>query len=144
MSGTGKIALVTGGGSGVGRAVAVALQADGWSVVLAGRRAEELERTAGMAVARGGEMLAVPTDVSKAESVRALFESTVARFGRLDLLFNNAGISAPEMPMEELTVEQWNAVVGVNMTGAFLCAREAMRVMKSLCWFWDFRKTLPS
>lgn len=126
-----KIALVTGAGSGVGRAVALALQQDGWSCALAGRRAEELERTAEMTLAGGGRMFAVPTDVSKAESVRALFDQVVARFGRMDLLFNNAGTNAPEMPMEELTLEQWNAVVGVNMTGAFLCAREAMRVMKA-------------
>jgi NAD(P)-dependent dehydrogenase (short-subunit alcohol dehydrogenase family) len=127
----GKIALVTGAGSGIGRAVSLALQAAGYSVVLAGRRGAELTRTAAMAVPAGGKMLCVPADVSAPESVRALFAATGEAFGRLDVLFNNAGTNAPAIPMEDLTFEQWNAVVGVNLTGAFLCAREAIRLMKA-------------
>ncbi|HWB96854.1 MAG TPA: SDR family oxidoreductase [Bryobacteraceae bacterium] len=126
-----KIALVTGAGSGIGRASALALQAAGYSVVLAGRRAEELERTISLAAAGGGRLLAVPTDVSRPEEVRALFATTRETFGRLDVLFNNAGRGTPAIPMEDLTVEQWNAVVGVNLTGAFLCAQEAIRIMKA-------------
>jgi NAD(P)-dependent dehydrogenase (short-subunit alcohol dehydrogenase family) len=127
----GKFALVTGAGSGIGRAVAVALQSDGYSVALAGRRASELERTAAMATPGGGEMLAVLADVGKPGDVRALFERIGREFGRLDLLFNNAGIGAPAVPMEELTYEQWSAVVAVNLTGAFLCAQESIRMMKA-------------
>jgi len=126
-----KIALVTGGGSGIGRAVSLALQAAGYSVVLAGRRAAELEKTAGAAIPSGGRMLAVPTDVSRPDSVRSLFARTREVFGRLDVLFNNAGIGAPAIPMEDLTFEQWNAVLGVNLTGAFLCAQEAIKIMKA-------------
>ena len=125
-----KIALVTGGGSGIGRAVALGLQSAGYCVVLAGRRSAALERTAALAEPSGGEMLAVPTDVSKPDSVQALFATTKESFGRLDVLFNNAGIGAPGIPMEELTYEQWSAVVGVNLTGAFLCAQEAIKIMK--------------
>ena len=125
-----KIALVTGGGSGIGRAVALVLQSAGYAVVLAGRRAAELERTAALAKPSGGKMLTVPTDVSKPDSVQALFAATKEAFGRLDVLFNNAGIGAPGIPMEELTYEQWNTVVGVNLTGAFLCAQEAIKIMK--------------
>ena len=130
MTTNAKIALVTGGGSGIGRAVALGLQSAGYRVVLAGRRAAELERTAALAEPSGGEMLAVPTDVSKPDSVQALFAATKEAFGRLDVLFNNAGIGAPDIPMEELTYEQWNTVVGVNLTGAFLCAQEAIKIMK--------------
>ncbi|MGA2737344.1 MAG: SDR family oxidoreductase [Bryobacteraceae bacterium] len=126
-----KIALVTGAGSGIGRAVSLALQGAGYSVVLAGRRPEELERTAGMAAPEGGEMLGVPTDVGDPAAVRALFAKTKEAFGRLDLLFNNAGIGAPGIPMEDLTYEQWSAVVSVNLTGAFLCAQEAIKIMKA-------------
>jgi len=126
----GKIALVTGAGSGIGRAVSLALQAAGYSVVLAGRRSEELQRTAAMASPRGGATLPVPSDVSDPASVKALFATTRGAFGRLDLLFNNAGRNAPAIPMEDLTFEQWNVVVGVNLTGAFLCAQEAIRLMK--------------
>jgi len=128
---TGKIALVTGAGSGIGRAVSVALQGVGFSVVLAGRRTAELERTAGMARAGGGEMLAVPTDVGNPEAVRALFAKLQAAFGRLDLLFNNAGAGAPGIPIEDLSYQQWSAVVSVNLTGAFLCAQEAIKIMKA-------------
>jgi NAD(P)-dependent dehydrogenase (short-subunit alcohol dehydrogenase family) len=123
-----KIALVTGAGSGIGRAVSLALRASGYSVVLAGRRAGELEKTAALA---GGHALPVPADVSQPDSVQALFAKIREAFGRLDVLFNNAGIGAPGVPMEDLTYEQWSAVVGVNLTGAFLCAQEAIRLMKS-------------
>ena len=125
-----KIALVTGAGSGIGRAVSLALQNTGFSVVLAGRRQTELERTAAMASAEGGAMLPIPTDVSDPTSVKALFAAAQSAFGRLDLLFNNAGRGTPPVPMEELTFEQWSQVVGVNLTGAFLCAQEAIRMMK--------------
>lgn len=127
----GKIAVVTGAGTGIGRAVSLALQAAGYSVVLAGRRAEQLQGTASMASQAGGTMLAVPTDVRNPASVQSLFASTREAFGRLDVLFNNAGCNAPAIPMEELTFEQWRAVVDVNLTGAFLCAQEAMRLMKT-------------
>ncbi|MDQ6700812.1 MAG: SDR family oxidoreductase [Acidobacteriota bacterium] len=122
-----KIALVTGAGSGIGRAVALTLQSSGYSVVLAGRRAAELDRTAAM----GRDMLPVPTDVSDPNSVQALFAKTKEAFGRLDVLFNNAGANAPGIPMEDLAYEQWNAVVGVNLTGAFLCAQQAIKLMKA-------------
>lgn len=126
-----KIALVTGAGSGIGRAVSLSLQSAGYSVVLAGRRAAELEKTAALGQASQGKMLPAPTDVSNPESVRALFARIKETFGRLDLLFNNAGTGAPAIPMEELSYEQWNTVVGVNLTGAFLCAQEAIRLMKT-------------
>jgi NAD(P)-dependent dehydrogenase (short-subunit alcohol dehydrogenase family) len=131
MLANGKIALVTGAGSGIGRAVALALQCAGYSVMLAGRRAAELERTAALGKPSAGEMVPVPTDVSQPDSVQALFARTREAFGRLDVLFNNAGISAPGIPMEDLTYAQWSAVVGVNLTGAFLCAQEAIRLMKA-------------
>jgi NAD(P)-dependent dehydrogenase (short-subunit alcohol dehydrogenase family) len=127
----GKIALVTGAGSGIGRAVSLALQGAGYSVALAGRRAAELECTASMARPEGGRMLPVPADVSRPESVRALFDAIRDSFGRLDLLFNNAGIGAPGIPMEDLSFEQWTAVVDVNLTGSFLCAQQAIKMMKS-------------
>jgi NAD(P)-dependent dehydrogenase (short-subunit alcohol dehydrogenase family) len=130
MTNTGKIALVTGAGSGVGRAVSLTLQAAGFDVVLAGRRSAQLEETAAMA-SEGGKFLVVPTDVSQPDSVRALFQKAKDAFGRLDILLNNAGISAPGVPMEDVTFEQWSAVVAINLTGAFLCAQEAIRIMKS-------------
>jgi NAD(P)-dependent dehydrogenase (short-subunit alcohol dehydrogenase family) len=126
-----KIALVTGAGSGIGRAVSLSLQSAGYSVVLAGRRAAELEKTAARAQSSQGKMLPVPTDVSNPESVQSLFARIKETFGRLDLLFNNAGTNAPGIPMEDLSYEQWNTVVGVNLTGAFLCAQEAIRLMKA-------------
>jgi NAD(P)-dependent dehydrogenase (short-subunit alcohol dehydrogenase family) len=131
MSLNGKIALVTGAGSGIGRAVSLALGSAGYSVVLAGRRAEPLERTAASAMASGGKMLPVPTDVTDPNSVRALFAKIQEAFGRLDLLFNNAGTNAPAIPLEDLLYEQWIQVVAVNLTGAFLCAQQAVRLMKS-------------
>lgn len=126
-----KIALVTGAGSGIGRAVSLALQSAGYSVVLAGRRAASLERTAALAAPAGGRMLPIPTDVGKPEEVQALFARTREAFGRLDVLFNNAGSSAPGIPMEELTYQQWMAVVDANLTGAFLCAQQAIKIMKT-------------
>jgi NAD(P)-dependent dehydrogenase (short-subunit alcohol dehydrogenase family) len=126
-----KIALVTGAGSGIGRASALALQAAGYAVILAGRRATQLEETASMAAPSGGPLLAVPSDVGKPEEVRALFAATREKFGRLDVLFNNAGIGTPAIPMEDLTYEQWSAVMACNLTGAFLCAQEAIRIMKA-------------
>jgi len=128
-----RIALVTGAGSGIGRAVSLALQGAGYSVALAGRRLRELEATAALA---GGsacptKMLVVPTDIGDPASVRALFAKVKAEFGRLDLLFNNAGAGAPAIPMEDITYAQWKAVVDVNLTGAFLCAQEAIRMMKA-------------
>lgn len=131
MATNGKIALVTGAGSGIGRAASLALQAAGFSVVLAGRRAAQLEDTAAMAKPDGGRMLPVPTDVSKPEQVQTLFARTKEAFNRLDVLFNNAGIGAPGVPMEELACDQWKAVVDVNLTGPFLCAQEAIKLMKA-------------
>ena len=125
-----KIAIVTGAGSGIGRAVSLALEGDGYSVVLAGRRAEQLEKTASRAT-RSDSMIIAPTDVAKPDSVRALFATTAEAFGRLDLLFNNAGTAAPGIPMEDLSLEQWTSVIDVNLTGAFLCAQEAIKMMKA-------------
>jgi len=127
----GRIAIVTGAGSGIGRAVSLALNADGYSVVLVGRRATELEKTAAQGKQAGARMLVIPTDVSKPEEVKSMFSRTVETFGRLDLLFNNAGTGAPAVPMEDLSFEQWTAVVNVNLTGVFLCAQEAIRIMKA-------------
>ena len=125
-----KVAIVTGAGTGIGAAASLALAAEGYSVTLAGRRAQLLEETIAQAGDAASRMLAVSTDVGKPESVAALFAATVEKFGRVDLLFNNAGISAPPIPLEDLTFEQWQAVVDVNITGAFLCTQEAFRVMK--------------
>jgi NAD(P)-dependent dehydrogenase (short-subunit alcohol dehydrogenase family) len=123
-----KTALITGAGSGIGRASALALSAAGFCVVLTGRREAELEITAAQA---SGEALVFPADISQLASVRELFAATERTFGRLDVLFNNAGMGAPAVPFEDLTYEQWNAVVGVNLTGAFLCSQEAIRMMKA-------------
>jgi NAD(P)-dependent dehydrogenase (short-subunit alcohol dehydrogenase family) len=130
MAANGKIALVTGAGSGIGRATALALLKEGYAVVLAGRRPEALGQTLAEAGPDGGRALVVPADVSDEASVRALFEKTREAFGRLDLLFNNAGTGAPAIPLEELTVEQWRRVIDVNLTGAFLCTQAAFRLMK--------------
>ncbi|MEO8099142.1 MAG: SDR family oxidoreductase [Acidobacteriota bacterium] len=127
-----KISLVTGAGSGIGRAVAIGLYQAGYSVVLAGRRAETLQET----ITRAGgssdnRLLAIPTDVANPQQVRALFDRTLAAFGRLDLLFNNAGVATLGVPIDELPYEQWQAAVDVNLTGAFLCAQQAIRIMKT-------------
>lgn len=124
-----KIGIVTGAGSGIGRAVAVALSRDGWSVVLAGRREAQLSETAEACDA--GRVLALPTDVNSVTSVKDLFRNTMERFGRLDLLFNNAGVSAPVKPLEDLTLEEWRKVIDTNLTGAFLCSQQAIRIMKN-------------
>ena len=128
--GVAKVAIITGAGSGIGRAVALAMRAAGYSLVLAGRRITNLEQTAAMSNQQCGKVSIVPTDVSQPDSVRALFAKTRDEFGRLDILFNNAGVGAPEIPMEDLSYEQWSDVVNVNLTGAFLCAQEAIRLMK--------------
>jgi NAD(P)-dependent dehydrogenase (short-subunit alcohol dehydrogenase family) len=125
-----KIALVTGAGSGIGRARALALLAAGWNVVLAGRRGAALDDTRGLAGALAANALAVPTDLTDPAAVRSLFDATLAAYGRLDLLFNNAGTGAPAIPMDELTVEQWKSVVDVNLTAVFLCTQQAFRLMK--------------
>ncbi len=126
-----KIAVVTGAGTGVGRAVSLALMQAGYSVVLAGRRKEPLEKTAREGEAAGAKSLVVPTDIGDPSSVKALFAATKEAFGRLDLLFNNAGTGTPPVPIEELTFEQWKAVVDTNLTGAFLCTQEAVHMMKN-------------
>jgi NAD(P)-dependent dehydrogenase (short-subunit alcohol dehydrogenase family) len=126
----GKVAIVTGAGTGIGRETALALLREGYSVSLAGRRVERLQETVAQAGADGARALAVPADVSDPASVRALFARTTETFGRLDLLFNNAGTGAPPILLEDLSHEQWKAVVEVNLTGAFLCTQEAFRVMK--------------
>ena len=132
MSNTSRVALVTGAGSGIGRACALALHAAGYHVVLAGRRLDALEQTIAQAgTGSAAQLLAVPTDVGDPASVKALFAKTEQAFGRLDLLFNNAGMGAPAVPMEELSYEQWKAVVDVNLTGPFLCTQAAIRLMKS-------------
>src|SRR6266516_1840913 len=125
-----KVAIVTGAGTGIGRAVAIGLLEDGYAVVLAGRRAALLEQTVQEAGAQGVHALAVPTDVSNPAAVRALFAAARDTFGRLDVLFNNAGVSTRAVPLEELTVEQWRSVVDVNLTGAFLCTQQAFLLMK--------------
>jgi len=131
MSTPTSIALVTGAGTGIGRATALALLRAGYGVVLAGRRAGPLNQAVADAGALGTNALAVPTDVGDPLSVKALFDATQARFGRLDLLFNNAGTGAPPLPLDELSYAQWKAVVDVNLTGAFLCTQQAFRLMKN-------------
>src|SRR5579885_3173648 len=129
MASGSKVAVVTGAGSGIGRAAALALMKEGYAVVLAGRRKDALEKTA--AAGKGAKSLVVPTDVGDPASVKALFAKTKEAFGRLDLLFNNAGTGAPAIPMEDLSYEQWQTVVATNLTGPFLCTQEAIRIMKS-------------
>jgi NAD(P)-dependent dehydrogenase (short-subunit alcohol dehydrogenase family) len=131
MTSQGKVAVVTGAGTGVGKAVALALMRDGYSLVLAGRRKEPLEATAREGQASGARSIVVPTDVGDPSSVKALFAKTKEAFGRLDLLFNNAGTGAPPVPIEDLTFEQWKSVLDANLTGAFLCTQEAVRMMKA-------------
>jgi len=128
---TNRVAIVTGAGTGIGKGVALALVEDGYSVVFAGRRAELLDAAITCAGESVPQCMAVPTDVTDPGSVRALFAKTMERFGRLDLLFNNAGIGTPPIPMEDLPFEKWKAVVDTNLNGAFLCTQEAIRIMKA-------------
>ncbi len=129
MTPHGRVAIITGAGSGIGKATALAFLEDGYRVALAGRRREALEATAAESGA-GGRALVVPTDVTDRASVEALFAAVAAAFGRLDVLFNNAGSGAPAIPLEDITLEQWRKVVDVNLTGTFLCTQEAFRMMK--------------
>jgi NAD(P)-dependent dehydrogenase (short-subunit alcohol dehydrogenase family) len=132
MATTNKVAIVTGAGSGVGKSVALALLRESYSVVLAGRRKEALEATANEGTEAGSRLaMVVPTDVGDPESVKALFAKTKATYGRLDLLFNNAGSGAPAIPLEDLTYEQWKTVVDANLNGTFLCTQEAIKIMKN-------------
>jgi NAD(P)-dependent dehydrogenase (short-subunit alcohol dehydrogenase family) len=130
MSNKGKVALITGGGTGIGRSAALALQADGWDVAVTGRRKEELDKTCAMAAKEGGKIVAFVADVGKEPEVKKLFADVVKTFGRLDFLFNNAGMGAPAVPMEDLPFATWQQVVDVNLTGSFLCAQEAIRQYK--------------
>ena len=126
-----KVALITGAGSGIGKASALALAKEGYAIVLAGRRQDALDAVAAEISAAGAQVLAVPTDVGDAAAVSALFAKTMEKFGRLDLLFNNAGMGAPGVPLEDLSLAQWQTVVNVNLTGSFLCTQEAFRIMKA-------------
>ena len=125
-----KVAIVTGAGSNIGQRTVLALLGEGYSVTLAGRRAEALEDTAAQAGEARSRTLLVPTDVTDPASIKALFAKTKETFGRLDLLFNNAGVGAPSVPLEDLTYEQWKRVVDTNLTGSFLCTQEAFKIMK--------------
>lgn len=131
MNANGKVAIITGAGSGIGRAVALALLDEGYAVALAGRHRETLAETISLAGDCGTRALVVPTDVSDPVAVQLLFEQTKESFGRLDLLFNNAGTNVPAIPLEDLTAAQWQQVVGANLTGPFLCTQAAFRLMKS-------------
>ena len=130
MTSSDPVALVTGAGTGIGRAAAVALMEEGYSVVLSGRRRPPLEETVA-AGPPGGRALVVPSDIGDPASVRGLFAAAKDTYGRLDVLFNNAGIGAPPVPLEELTFEQWKAVVDTNLTGTFLCTQEAIKIMRA-------------
>jgi NAD(P)-dependent dehydrogenase (short-subunit alcohol dehydrogenase family) len=131
MAANDRIALVTGAGTGVGRAAALGLLKAGWHVVLTGRRKEPLAETAEMCAGLGGKALVAPCDIGDPAAVQGLFDEVARAFGRLDLLFNNAGTGAPAVPMEEVTFEQWQTVVAANLTGSFLCAQHAIRMMKA-------------
>jgi NAD(P)-dependent dehydrogenase (short-subunit alcohol dehydrogenase family) len=131
MAAVAKVALVTGAGTGVGRAVALALAKAGYSLVLAGRRKEMLDKVSGEINTVGSQALAVPTDVSQRDSILALFAKVKSTFGRLDVLFNNAGIGAPPVPLEDLPFENWQNVVATNLTGMFVCTQEAIKIMKN-------------
>jgi len=126
-----KVALVTGAGTGIGKAVALALMKDGYATVLAGRRKDKLEETASEGRSTGAKSLVVPTDVADPVAIKALFAKTKDTFGRLDVLFNNAGIGAPAVPLEDLPYETWKQVVDTNLTGMFLCTQEAIKIMKA-------------
>ena len=126
-----KISIVTGAGTGVGKSASLALADEGWTIVLAGRRKDPIEAVANEIKSRGGNALAIATDTSDTKSVKGLFEETKRAFGRLDLLFNNAGTNAPGVSLEDLSFEQWTNVVNVNLTGVFLCTQEAFRLMKA-------------
>ncbi len=130
MTSVSRIAIVTGAGTGIGRAAALALLKDGWTVALAGRRKEPLDEVAASSGA-AGRVLIIPTDVAQPESVKALFDTVVQAHGRVDLLFNNAGVNAPGIPLEDLSIEQWKNVVDINLNGMFYCIQNAFRVMKS-------------
>ena len=130
MTSESRIAIVTGAGTGIGRAAALALLKDGWTVALAGRRKEPLDEVAASSGA-AGRVMSVPTDVAQPESVKALFDNVVQAHGRVDLLFNNAGVNAPGIPLEDLSIEQWKNVVDINLNGMFYCIQNAFRVMKS-------------
>src|SRR6202011_2940975 len=131
MAGLQKVAIITGAGTGIGKAVALALMREGYAAVLAGRRKDKLEETAAEASSLGAKALVVPTDVSSVQSIKNLFAKTKETYGRLDLLFNNAGIGAPAVPIEQLPLDKWQAVVATNLTGVFLCTQEAIKIMKA-------------
>ncbi len=131
MTSTTKVAIVTGAGTGIGKHSAWGLMREGFAVVLAGRRKELLEAVAQEGGGSGGQSLVVPTDVRDPQSIEALFARTQQAFGRLDVLFNNAGTGAPGIPLEELTLEQWKTVVDINLTGVFLCTQQAFKIMKA-------------
>jgi NAD(P)-dependent dehydrogenase (short-subunit alcohol dehydrogenase family) len=131
MAASPKVALVTGAGTGIGKAVALALMKEGYATVLAGRRADKLEETVSEGKSTGAKSLAVPTDVGDPAAIKALFAKTKETFGRLDVLFNNAGIGAPPVPLEDLPYEAWQNVVATNLTGMFLCTQEAIKIMKA-------------
>ena len=130
MAATNKVALVTGAGTGIGKAAALALLGDGWSVALVGRRKELLDKAAADSGA-GARALVLAGDIGKPDTVKSMFAQVKQTWGRLDMLFNNAGMGAPAIPMEDLSFEQWQAVVSVNLTGMFLCSQEAIRIMKA-------------